>query len=350
MYSSKLQIWEKTLVPLESKIKDAVISLEQSGAQIIIVVTDKNKLAGILTDGDIRRSYLKGYTLQCNIKKIINRDPIVVDSSSTKEEVFSLMEANAINHIPIVNSKGCVVGLHSLNNIIFEKKEYDNTFVIMAGGKGLRLRPFTENCPKPMIEIAGKPILEHIILKAKKDGFKNFVITTHYLGHLIKNYFGDGQKLNVNIKYLHENIPLGTAGCLSLMENKTKSPILITNGDVLTDVSYRHMLKFHIDQNAFATMAVRHHEIKCQFGIVKTEGIELKSFEEKPIYRSQINAGIYVTNPNIINYLNKNSYCDMPSLFEKAINDDEKVIVYPTHEAWIDIGQPEQLKIAKQRL
>jgi len=197
------------------------------------------------------------------------------------------------------------------------------------------------------LEVGGKPMLEHIIQRAMGDGFQNFVISLHYLGHMIEDHFGDGTRYGVNIKYVKESTPLGTAGCISLLSEKPSLPFIVTNGDVLTDIHYNEFLDFHTRQAAAATMAVRQYEIKNQFGVVKTKGVEIKGFEEKPIYRSHINAGIYVLNPDAINCLKYKEYCDMPILFGKIKKNGGRTIVYPMHESWVDVGQKQDLEMAK---
>jgi NDP-sugar pyrophosphorylase family protein len=211
----------------------------------------------------------------------------------------------------------------------------------MAGGKGMRLRPHTESCPKPMLEVGGKPMLQHILERAIADGFRNFIISLNYLGNMIEEYFGDGSNYGVTINYLNEDVPLGTAGCLSLLPSRPNLPFIVTNGDVLTDVNYSELLDFHIHHEANATMAVRQHEIRNQFGVVQIKGLEIEGFEEKPIYRSHVNAGIYALNPAVLNYLEHKRYCDMPVLFDRIKKDSGRTIVYPMHELWLDIGRPE---------
>jgi NDP-sugar pyrophosphorylase family protein len=190
-------------------------------------------------------------------------------------------------------------------------------------------------------------MLEHIIERAKRDGFNHFLISLHYLGEMIEDYFGDGGKLGVNISYISEGVPLGTAGSLSLMTRRPMLPFIVTNGDVLTDIHYNDFLDFHIRQGAHATMAVRQHEIQNQFGVVRTNGVEIEGFEEKPVYRSHVNAGIYVLSPNVLDHLECGEHCDMPTLFERIKKKDGRTIVYPMHEPWLDVGRPEDLYKAR---
>ena len=215
--------------------------------------------------------------------------------------------------------------------------------IIMAGGKGARLRPHTEACPKPMLQVGGKPMLEHIIERAKLDGFSNFILAVHYLGHIVEDFFGDGCRLNVKIEYLKEKEPLGTAGALSLLNQKLNDPFIVTNGDVITDIRYGEVLDFHNRNSGKATMAIKLHEWQNPFGVVKTDGLKIIGYEEKPITQSYINAGVYVLEPSVIQLLKKSSKYDMPEIFAILQEMNELVIAYPSHEQWTDLGRLEDL-------
>ena len=343
---SEAKNWRTTLLPLGSTIQQAIYSLESSSMQIVLAVSEGNRLAGTLTDGDIRRAFLKGLKLDSLIDDVINLNPLVVPQDISRDLVLQLMQINKIHQLPIVDHEGAILGLH-LWDIINAPKAIDNTMLIMAGGKGTRLRPLTEKCPKPMLEVGGKPMLQHIIEKARADGFQNFVISLHYLGHMVEDHFGDGRKYGVRIDYLREDKPLGTAGCLSLLPKIPELPFIVTNGDVLTDIHYNEFLDFHNRYEASATMAVRQHEIQNQFGVVRTKGVEIEGFEEKPIYRSHVNAGIYVLEPCALKHLAYQQHCDMPTLFERIKQNSGRTIVYPMHEPWFDVGRPEDLASAR---
>ena len=340
------QEWRATLVPLGSTIQQAIYSLEASSMQIVLAVSEGNRLAGTLTDGDIRRGFLKGLKLESIIDDVIHRNPLAVPPAISRDLVLQIMQINKIHQLPIVDQEGTVVGLHVWDDIV-APKAIENMMLIMAGGKGTRLRPHTENCPKPMLEVGGKPMLQHIIEKATSDGFKNFVISLHYLGHMVEEHFGDGSDYGVRIEYLREDAPLGTAGCLSLLSKIPELPFIVTNGDVLTDIHYNEFLDFHNRHDASATMAVRQHEIQNQFGVVRTRGVEIEGFEEKPVYRSHVNAGIYVLDPCALKYLKHQQHCDMPTLFERIKQNAGRTIVYPMHEPWLDVGRPTDLALAR---
>lgn len=334
------------LLPLESSVQDAIQSLDRSGLQIVIVVGEDDALAGTVTDGDIRRGLLRGLDLSSPISAILQHDPFVVPPQLGRDSVVQLMRANRIHQLPIVEQDRRVAGLHLWDELQAPVARA-NTMVIMAGGKGVRLLPHTENCPKPMLPIGGKPMLEHIIERAQSDGFEHFVIAVHYLGHVIEDYFSDGAKWGARIDYLREREPLGTGGALSLLSPRPEHAFLVTNGDVLTDVRYSEILDFHQRLNSAATMAVRAHEWQHPFGVVRTKGMDIVGFEEKPTYRTHVNAGIYVIEPRALELLQPHAHCNMPTLFDRLKERDERTIVYPMHEPWLDVGRPADLEEAR---
>ena len=346
--TKEAQLWRSAILPLGSTIQQAISSLETSSMQIVLAVSEGNRLAGTLTDGDIRRAFLKGLKLDSVLDNVIHRNPLAVPPEMGRDLVLQLMQINKIHQIPIVDQEGSLVGLHLWDSIL-APKAIENMMLIMAGGKGTRLRPHTENCPKPMLEVGGKPMLHYIIERAKADGFQKFVISLNYLGHMIEEHFGDGSKYDVHIDYLREKLPLGTAGCLSLLPDIPELPIVVTNGDVLTDIRYNEILDFHNRHEAKATMAVRQHEIQNQFGVVRTRGVEIEGFEEKPLYRSHVNAGIYVLEPYALKHLEYQQHCDMPTLFERIRKKSGRTIVYPMHEPWLDVGRPNDLILAQKK-
>jgi dTDP-glucose pyrophosphorylase/CBS domain-containing protein len=345
MINDNPQFWRSAMLPADANIQMAIRCLEMSGLQIVLVVSATDVLLGTLTDGDIRRALLRGLTLDSKIDDVMNHSPLVVPPDIGKDHVINIMRANKLRQIPVVESGGRVVNVY-LWDSDFIIGDLSNFMIIMAGGRGTRLHPHTNNCPKPMLKVNGKPILERIIESSRAEGFHNFLISINYLGHVIEDYFGDGQKLGVSIEYLREDSPLGTAGSLSCISAIPCEPIVVTNGDVLTDVRYRDILNFHIRHKSTATMAVRQYEIQNQFGVVRVKGLKIEGFDEKPIYRSHINAGIYVLDPIVLTQLEANQYCDMPVLFERTRVNIGPTIAYPMHEPWLDIGRPEDLNKA----
>jgi NDP-sugar pyrophosphorylase family protein len=201
-----------------------------------------------------------------------------------------------------------------------------------------------------MLPVAGKPMLQHIIERAKLEGFRHFVLAIHYLGHMIEDHFGNGERMEVRIDYLREQRPLGTAGALGLLNPKPDTPIVVTNGDVITDIRYGELLDFHIRYDADATMAVRMHEWQHPFGVVHTQGVEIVGFEEKPVALSHINAGVYALDPDALSVLIDDAHCDMPTLFERLQAKAKRTVAYPMHEPWLDVGRHSDLDLAPYML
>ena len=341
--------WRKTMLRSDATLKQAISNLDASALQIILVVAPGDVLVGTLTDGDIRRGLLRGLDLDSSIETIIFQEPLVVPPQLGRDTVIQLMQANKVHQLPVVDEKRRVLGLHFLDELLVPIQR-PNLMVIMAGGLGTRLRPYTENCPKPLLLVDGKPMLEHIIERAKTQGFQHFVLAIHYLGHMIENYFGNGSRWQVHIDYLREELPLGTTGALSLLQPYPDEPFLVSNGDVLTDIHYGELLDFHCRHNACATMAVRLHEWQHPFGVVRTKGVDIIGFEEKPVVRNHVNAGIYVLNPVVLDRLSAREACDMPTLFTRLQEQAQRTIVYPMHEPWMDVGRVEDLAQAQVML
>jgi dTDP-glucose pyrophosphorylase len=338
--------WRTALLRADATIQDAILNLDESAVQIALIVTCDDRLVGTVTDGDIRRGLLRGLSLAGSVREIVNNDPLVVPPELERATVLQLMQANKIRQLPVVAEDRRVLGLHLWDELITPCLR-PNLMVIMAGGQGRRLLPQTRHCPKSMLPVAGKPMLEHIIERAKADGFRQFVVAIHYLGHLIEKHFRDGSRWQVSIEYLRETAPLGTAGAIALLSPRPDAPILVSNGDVLTNIHYGDMLEFHCQHGAAATMAVRVHEWQHPFGVVRTQGVDIVGFEEKPVSRSHVNAGIYVLDPSALNTVNVGEPCDMPTVFSRLREGGARTIAYPMYEPWLDIGEPDTLEWAQ---
>jgi dTDP-glucose pyrophosphorylase len=341
--------WRKALLPADATLQHAIRNLNETALQIVLAVSADGTLLGTLTDGDIRRGLLRELDLSSSIATIINREPLVVPPQLGRETVLQLMQANNVRQLPVVGEDRRVMGLHLWNELMVPVQR-SNLMVIMAGGQGSRLRAHTENCPKPLLKVGGKPMLEHIIERAKGEGFVHFVLTIYYLGHMIEEYFGDGSRWNVQIDYLREESPLGTAGAIGLLNPRPEAPFLVSNGDVLTDIRYGELLDFHCRHGASATMAVRLHELQHPFGVVHIKGVDIVSFEEKPIARSHINAGVYVLEPSALVALTAGDHCDMPTLFGRLQALTARTIVYPMHEPWLDVGHVDDYTSAQKNM
>ena len=335
-------IWRKALLSPSGSVKDAIKVLSQASLRIVLITDSNLKLLGTITDGDIRRGLMRGLTLSSPISDVINENPIVVPKKVTRDGVLKIMSTNRIFQIPVVDENAKLVGLHIWEEVA-DPVTLDNLMVIMAGGKGTRLLPKTEKTPKPMLQLGGKPILEHIMIQAKNEGITRFILAIHHLGDVIEGYFGDGQSLGVDISYIREKTPLGTAGALRLIAPKPTKPISVTNGDVLTKGRYSDLLDFHNQNQAIATMAVQVHESRNPFGVVQTSGIKITGYEEKPIIKSLINAGVYVLDPSTLDFLGKYKEYNMPTLFEDLKKKGLNTIAFPLHEKWLDLGSPSDL-------
>lgn len=338
--------WGRALIDAEATIQEAIRNLDKSGFQIVMMVDRGRALLGTITDGDIRRGLLRGLDLNSPAQDIINREPLVVPPQVDRDTALQLMQANKLHQLPVVGEDRRVVGLHLWDELVAPIPR-SNLMVVMAGGQGTRLLPRTKTCPKAMLPVGGKPMLEHIVERAKAEGFRRFVFAVHYLGSMIESHFRDGSRWSVEIEYVRESSPLGTAGAIGLLSPRPDIPFVVSNGDVLTNIRYGEMLDFHAQHGAAATMAVRLHEWQHPFGVVRTDGVEIVGFEEKPISRTHVNAGIYVLDPGALDAVNPGERCDMPTVFERLQERAARTIAYPVYEPWVDLGQPDTLEWAR---
>ncbi len=340
--------WQKTLISETSTIKQALEIINSEALRVAVVVDHNQKLLGMVTDGDIRRGLLNDLLLTDSVAKVMNLNPITALQYTSKEQLVRLMDQKQILSVPLLNRDGQVVGLETLHSALSNEK-YRNPVFIMAGGFGTRLRPLTDNCPKPMLKIGDKPILETVIRSFIKAGFSDFYISTHYMPEQIHQHFGDGSDLGVSISYVHEETPLGTGGALGLLpeDMPIDLPLIMINGDVLTKVDFQRLLSFHLENDADATMCVREYDYQIPYGVINGDGNRITSMVEKPIQRFFVNAGIYVLSPRIIHSVEKNQKIDMPSLLESHMEERQKVLMFPIHEYWLDIGRMDDFKQAQ---
>ena len=270
--------WKNALINPNHSLEDAINALN-NGNRILLVVNNKKKLLGTVTDGDIRRALISKLGLSSKVEELMNDSPITTQSPYSREKLLQQMSQKDILHMPIIGSDGSLCGLETLQNLI-EKPTYNNPVFLMAGGFGTRLHPMTENTPKPLLKVGGVPLLETIIKQFKVSGFNNFFISIYYKSEMIKDYFGDGSKFGVNINYVHEDKPLGTAGSLGLLpSNLVDLPIIIMNGDLLTKVDFEHLLHFHNNQNSLATMCIREYDLQIPYGVVNVENYHITQIQ-----------------------------------------------------------------------
>jgi dTDP-glucose pyrophosphorylase len=338
---------QSLLIKASSSISEAIRVIDIGHVQIGLVVDDENRLIGTVTDGDIRRALLRNETLETPVEQIMFRKFRALPIHATEEEALALMRRESLHQIPVIDGKGRIARLFLLEDLTNPKK-HSNPVVIMAGGEGKRLYPLTRNCPKPMLRVGGKPLLEIILEQCVDAGFYNFYFSVNYLKEQIKNYFGNGSRWNVCIDYLEETQPLGTGGALSLLPNKSLETLLVLNGDVLTRVDYAKLINFHNELQAAATICVRDYTTQIPYGVVRMNGSNVLMLEEKPIVSHHVNAGIYSLDPALLRLVPRNRLFDMPQLLESAIRHNYRVSAYPIHEYWVDVGQHETLERAKR--
>lgn len=337
-----IDLQKYSLAPTAS-IRSAIENLNETGIKICLIVSQKNVLLGVVGDGDIRRGMLRGLDLDAPVSEITNTHPVIARHDMSRSDILELMKTMEVQQLPIVDQNGEVIGLQDWNGAL-SKVQIQNTMVIMAGGIGRRLMPHTKYCPKPMLLVDGKPILEHIIDNAIEQGFKKIILSVGYLAHMIENYFGDGENKKITITYTREEEPLGTAGALSLINEKIEGPMLVTNGDIFTDINYMDIIDFHFRNKADATMVVKQYVWQHPFGVIEMDGFDIIKIIEKPTYKSHINTGIYVLNPTVLDGLKKNKYIDMPTFFKNLNIQSFKTVAFPIHESWIDIGEHDNLE------
>jgi dTDP-glucose pyrophosphorylase len=333
------------LISPKATALEALSAIDRGASQIALVVDEQRRLLGTLTDGDIRRGLLHGASLEESVEQLMNRQFRFVRSSDDQSDVLEMMRRDLLRQIPVLDEQGRVVQLLLLQELI-SPPSLSNAVVIMAGGKGTRLRPQTEHCPKPMLPVGDQPMLEILLEQCIASGFRTFYFSVNYLKEQIIDYFDDGSRWGVLINYLVEDEPLGTAGSLQLLPDSLTQPFLVLNGDVLTRLNPIQLLHFHSEHQAQATLCVRGHELTVPFGVVQAKGVELAGFEEKPTYRHLVNAGVYVIDPQLLQLLQPNQSTDMPSLLEAAQLAGHRVVVCPIHEYWLDVGRPETLRQA----
>lgn len=337
---TRVQNWAAITLGEADSFAAALELMNRGGYQLALVRRADGRLAGMVTDSDIRKALLRGITLEQPVAAVMNASPLVVSPQLGEAEAHQLMLLNHFFHLPVVDASGQLVGLHVAEQLR-SPEQRSETLVIMAGGRGQRLMPLTATIPKPMLPLQGRPILEHIIERAKLEGFRQVVISVNYLAEVITEHFGDGSCHGVAIHYLQERQPLGTAGALAaLPASLRQEPVVVTNADVITDVAFSDLLSQTRREAADGLMAVRLQEWQNPFGVVRSEGNRLLGLEEKPVYRHQVNAGMYVLAPALLDLLQPEAYCDMPDLFSRGLEQGLNLQVFPLHESWLDIGRP----------
>ena len=330
-----------------ASIEEALKVIGDGAMQIALIVDKSDKLIGTLTDGDIRRGLLKGLDLKSSIKSIIFKTPTIAKESDTKEMILKLAISKKLNHIPIIDESGKVIGIQEISQLVMPN-EKKNKVILMVGGLGERLGSLTKDTPKPMLKVGNKSILETIVENFKGYGYTNIVMCLNYKSEIIQDYFGDGSEFGVNIEYIVEEKRMGTAGALSLLKDNSKEPFFVMNGDLLTNVNFEKIHEFYLSNNAQALMCVREYESQVPYGVINIENTKIVSVEEKPTQKFFVNAGIYMLNPEVLKYIPKNEFYNMTTLFEKLIDKDKNTISFPLDGYWLDIGRFEEYKKANE--
>lgn len=331
-----------------ASLREAMRVLDKGSLRIALVCDMEQKLLGTITDGDIRRGLLGDADMQDSVSLVMNSNPKVVLDVSSSQERLKLMQEHDLVAVPIINIQGVVLGVETLAQAL-KPQIHDNPVFIMAGGFGTRLQPLTDHCPKPMLRVGDKPMLEHLINQFTSYGFHNFYISTHYLPEVIRNYFGDGSQWGISIQYVHENNPLGTGGALGLLPKDLPNlPLVMMNGDVLTKVDFTRLLNHHEEHKFDATMCVRELEYKVPFGVIESEGNLITKMVEKPTFRYKINTGIYVLSPECIAAVEPEHRIDLPVLLEQRIKQQENIGMYVSYDYWLDIGHMNDYQKAQQ--
>lgn len=340
--------WKSVVLTPKATIRDAMRTIDKAALRIGLVCDEQLILLGTVTDGDIRRGLLAACDMFDSVTKVMNKNPTVVKSTDTRQQRIDIMDKHDLLSLPVVDDNHCLIGLETLHQVLQPKKQ-DNPVFIMAGGFGTRLRPLTDHCPKPMLRVGDKPMLEHLINQFISLGFHDFYISTHYMPEQISSHFGDGSEWDVTITYVHEDSPLGTGGALGLLpKNLPKLPLIMMNGDVLTKVDFKRLLDHHQDNDFDATMCVREVEHQISFGVVESQDNLITAMVEKPTYRYRINTGIYVLSPECIASVKPNTKIDLPTLLAQRMEKEEKVGIYTSYDYWLDIGQMADYQKAQQ--
>ncbi|MBI2236398.1 MAG: nucleotidyltransferase family protein [Magnetospirillum sp.] len=336
-----MQHWQKSILGPSGTVADAIRIIEESGIQFCMVVDGQYRLLGTVTDGDVRRGILRAVPLDGPVARLMKDHPRSGHPDDSPERLLTIMTQAVIRQLPLCDGGGHVVGLVTIDELTTQPQGRDNWVLLMAGGLGKRLRPLTDDIPKPLLKVGHKPLLETILETFMAHGFSKFYLSVNYKAEMVKQHFGDGREWNCTVRYIEERERLGTAGALSLLPEPPTAPIIVMNGDVLTKVNFSSLLDFHAEQNSVATMCVREYDFQVPYGVVNIAHGRIVSLEEKPVHNFFVNAGIYVLDPAVVALVPKEQPLDMPELFTRVIASDRATAVFPVREYWLDIGQPD---------
>lgn len=332
------------IVVNDSESLGAVIRrINWANLEIILVVGEDGALQGTVTDGDIRRGILAGVSLEDPVSIVMNLSPVSVGSEMSREKMLRLMRRHSIRHLPVVDGAHRPVRLERMEQLV---DTYAGQAVVMAGGLGTRLKPYTNDMPKPMVAVGGRPILDHTLSGLRNSGIENVVISLNHLGDQIRRHVGTGRRRDLNVDYVTETSRLGTAGALALLDPRPETPFVVMNGDLMTNLNYTRLLECQREEDYDLVLCVRQHAMQIPYGVVEVVDGNFESLQEKPNVESFINAGIYVLKPGCIDLIPEHVYFDMPDLIDSIREKGGKIGIFPILEYWRDIGRPEDLEAA----
>ncbi|MBF0623612.1 MAG: nucleotidyltransferase family protein [Magnetococcales bacterium] len=330
--------WRNVLVEPDLPIFKALDVMNRGAMRVVLVVDDNRHLMGIMTDGDVRRGLLHRIDMDAPVSRVMCVNPVTVPETDSRETIRSLMGARGLEHVPVLDKAGRLVGLKTLQDLT-RPVTRDNWVVIMAGGLGSRLGDLTADCPKPLLNVGSRPILEIILESFIEYGFHRFFFSVNYKKGMIQDHFGDGSRFGVTIEYLEEDRRLGTAGSLTLLPDFPDDPLFVMNGDLLTRIDFDDILDFHLRHQAAATLCVRKVEHSVPYGVVEMDGHRLIGIEEKPVREYFVNAGIYLLNPETLSLVPEGVHYDMTDLFREIMDSGGTTAAFPFLEYWLDIGR-----------
>jgi dTDP-glucose pyrophosphorylase len=331
---------EETLVPRTASIKQVIETIERSQAKVALVVDENRRLLGTVTDGDVRRGLLRGVQIGDAVSSVMNEKPRVATVNEDSAQILDMMRRNICRQVPVLDSDGRVVALKTLEEAL-RVPDRPNWVFLLAGGRGQRLRPLTDDCPKPMLPVGGRPMLQIIVESLVRQGFRRFYISVNYKREMVREHFGDGKLWGAEIRYIEEDqsTPLGTAGALSLLPEIPNDPMIVMNGDILTKVAFGSLLDFHVEHASVGTMCVRDYILQVPYGVVEVDDHRMSEILEKPSHRFLVNAGVYVLERAAIELVPRGQAYDMPALFEEIARRKLAATVFPIREYWLDIGR-----------